>query len=203
MPSERVREVVRLRSHTAPGQTRRKGAEQRPKRLTCSYLIAHLGIKDATLGQVADQQQSIEPIQTNDDTSHIQLHSSGMLHHRRYELPILNHRPEHLRHRVLVKHALLLALHRCAHVDAAALRRRDLHAETGFRQVELARIRRVELDSGRAARDLQSERRRVCNRHRRDHRLHKHRGLHTVHWTQDQPCVKDRTRRSTHLVSQR
>ena len=55
--------------------------------------------------------------------------STSMLHSGRNQLPVHNRRPEHLRDRVLVEHALLLALHRQADVDAAALGRRDLDVQ--------------------------------------------------------------------------
>lgn len=53
------------------------------------------------------------------------------------QLPVLDHCPEHLRYRVLLEHPVLLALHRQADIDAAALRGRDLHTEAVLRQVDL------------------------------------------------------------------
>ena len=79
----------------------------------------------------------------------------------RDKLPTDNRRPEHLRHGMLVKHAILLPLDRQADVDAAAFGRRDLGIQTLLREVDLARVRRVELDHRRLACNLQSERRRV------------------------------------------
>ena len=76
-----------------------------------------------------------------------------------HQLPVLDHRLEHLRHRLLVKDTLLLALHRQVDVDAAALGSRDLNAQAFLGQENVAGVSGVKLDRWSRSGDLQLERR--------------------------------------------
>ena len=80
-----------------------------------------------------------------------------VLHNRAHQLATLHDRLQHLRHGLLLEHALLLALDGQADVDAAALRRRDLDGEGVLREVDLPHVRRVELDRRADAGDLDRE----------------------------------------------
>lgn len=84
-------------------------------------------------------------------------HLSGVFDRRRDELAVLNRRLEHLWDRRLGEDALLLAFDGQVHVDAAALRGRDLDAEAVLREENVPRVGRVELDRRRSAGDLQRE----------------------------------------------
>lgn len=103
-----------------------------------------------------------------------------MFHNARLQLPSHNLRHQHLRHRLLLKDTILLTLYRQVHIDATALRRRDLHAETILAQEDLTRVGRVELDGGSVSGDLQGEGRGVGNGDRGDDRFDEDRGFVTV-----------------------
>lgn len=105
-----------------------------------------------------------------------------MLYSRRDQLAVLDHSLEHLRHRMLTKDTLLLAFNGKLNVDCAALRCRNLNAEAVLRKVDGTRVRRIELNHGSGASNLQLERRRVGYRDRGDHGLDKHAGLRAVHY---------------------
>lgn len=103
-----------------------------------------------------------------------------MFHDARLQLPSHDFRHQHLRHRLLLKHAILLTLDRQVYIYATALRRRDLHAETVFAQEDLTRVGRVELDGGSVAGDLQGEGGGVGDGDRGDHRLNEDGGFRAV-----------------------
>ena len=70
---------------------------------------------------------------------------------------------EHLWDRFLFENAFFLSFDRQTDVYRATLRRDYLHPETAFRQVDLPRVCRVELDGGSRTGDLDGERRRSSN----------------------------------------
>lgn len=80
-----------------------------------------------------------------------------MLNGGRHKFAILDHRLQHLRHRLLFKDTVLLAIDRQANVDGAALSRCDFSAEAVLGEVDLARVSGIDLDHGCGAGDLEGE----------------------------------------------
>jgi hypothetical protein len=105
-----------------------------------------------------------------------------MLNNSRHQPPIRHHLPKHLRHRLLLKHTLLLALHRQTDTDRTTLGRRDLRAQAGFGEVDLARVGFVDLDHRREAGDLDREGGGVGDGDGGDDVVHEHGGFLAVDW---------------------
>lgn len=107
---------------------------------------------------------------------------TSVLDDSRHQLVIHHRRLEHLRHGLLFKYTLLLALDGETDVDRTALGRRDLRVEAVLREIDLTRVCRVELNHGCGACDLQSQGRRGSHGHGGDDGLDEHGGFGAVDW---------------------
>ena len=74
------------------------------------------------------------------------------------ENTILHRGPEHLWDGLLFKYSLFLSFNRQADVDRATFGREYLHSEAALRQINLTRVRVIELDGRSRTGDLDRER---------------------------------------------
>ena len=74
------------------------------------------------------------------------------------ESTVLDRGPEHFRNGFLFKDPFLLSFNRQADIDRTALCREYLYSETVLRQIDLTRVRGIQLDGRSRTGDLDCER---------------------------------------------